>query len=140
MKQALIFVPMAVLALWTLTVLGLVPIARLRAGRARRIEAADFRYGESAQVPDDVRVPNRVFMNLLEVPTLYYFASVVLFVMQRVDAPALWLAWLFVALRLAHSLIYLGYNRVAHRAIVFGLGNVVVAVMWWRLLLDLLAS
>lgn len=138
MKQTLIFVPMAVLALWTLAVLGMVPIARVRAGRARRIVTEDFRYGESPNVPDDVRLPNRLFMNLLEVPTLYYFASVVSFVTQQVDPTTLWLAWAFVALRLLHSAIYLGYNRVPHRAIVFGIGNFVVIAMWVRLLIALL--
>jgi hypothetical protein len=138
MKQTLIFVPMAVLALWTLTVLGLVPIARVKAGRARRIVTSDFRYGESPNVPDDVRLPNRLFMNLLEVPTLYYFASVVSFITQQVDPTMLWLAWAFVALRLLHSAIYLSYNRVPHRAIVFGIGNFVVIAMWVRLLIALL--
>lgn len=134
MKQTLIFLPMAVLALWTLTVLGLVPIARVKAGRQQRLVADDFRYGESVNVPNDVRLPNRIFMNLLEVPTLFYFASVVFFVIQRVDAWVLGLAWTFVVLRLGHSLIYLTYNHVPHRAIVFGVGNVVVAAMWTLLL------
>lgn len=137
MKQTLIFLPMAVLAIWTLTVLGLVPIARVRAGRNGRIVADDFRYGESPNVPHDVRLPNRLFMNLLEVPTLFYFASVVCFVTQQVDTVALWLAWSFVSIRLLHSLIYLTYNKVAHRAIVFGLGNFVVVAMWTRLLIAL---
>ena len=137
MKQTAIFIPMAVLALWTLTVLGLVPIARVKAGRAKRIVTSDFRYGESPNVPDDVRLPNRLFMNLLEVPTLFYFACVVFFVTQQVDSLALWLAWGFVALRLLHSAVYLTYNHVPHRAIVFGLGNFVVVAMWVRLLIAL---
>lgn len=133
-----IFLPVASLALWTLTVLLLIPIARIRASVAGQVEVDDFKHGESERVPAHVRLPNRVFMNLLEVPVLFYVACVVAFVSQHVDGLLMTLAWLYVALRLAHSLIYLSYNHVIHRLSVFALSNGVVAVMWgvllWRLL------
>ena len=81
-----IFLPMAILALWTMTVLLLVPIARFKAGRQGLVSADDFRYGESARVPDSVRLPNRNFMNLLEVPVLFYVAGFTAFLTQQVDA------------------------------------------------------
>lgn len=138
MKQTLIFLPMAVLALWTLNVLTLVPLRRIQAGRKGLVTTEDFRLGESAAVPDDVRLPNRVFMNLLEVPVLFYFACVVSYLIQLVDPAMMWLAGAYVALRVLHTLIYFGYNHVGHRALVFGTSNVVVSVMWIRLLLALI--
>jgi hypothetical protein len=86
-----------------------------------------------------VSVPNRVFMNLLEVPVLFYVACIVAFVTHLQDHTLLTLAWVFVGLRLVHSLIYLSYNKVFHRLIAFALGNFVVLAMWIILLMRLLA-
>ncbi|HIV72342.1 MAG TPA: MAPEG family protein [Candidatus Aquabacterium excrementipullorum] len=132
--------PMAVLALWTLLVLLLVPIARFKAGARGEVELDDFKYGESARVPTATRVPNRVFMNLLEVPVLFYLACLVAVVTQHATPTLIALAWAYVALRVLHSLIYLSYNHVAHRLTVFAVSNGVAAVMWVLLLGKLWAA
>ena len=128
-----IFLPVAALALWTLLVLGLVPIARFRAAAAGRVSAHDFKTGESAQVPPDVSVPNRAFMNLLEVPVLFYMACIVAFLTHHVEGRLITLAWIYVALRVAHSLVYLVYNNVMHRLAVFAISNFVVVAIWLML-------
>ncbi|MEI9932052.1 MAG: hypothetical protein WDM89_16300 [Rhizomicrobium sp.] len=71
MPQEQIFFPMGALALLTFLVLTLIPIRRFRAGFAGRIVPEDFRLGESANVPSDVSIPNRAYMNLLEMPLLF---------------------------------------------------------------------
>jgi hypothetical protein len=121
-----------VLALVTLTglVLLLIPITRFRAGSRREIKVDDFKYGESANVPAYVSIPNRNYMNLLEAPVLFYVACIVLFVTVGVSPVAVTLAWVYVALRLVHTLIHLSYNRVFHRLIVFALSNGVLVVLW----------
>lgn len=129
--------PMAVLALWTLSVLLLVPIARFKAGARGEVDFDDFKHGESARVPVHTRVPNRVFMNLLEVPVLFYVACLVAVILQQTTPTQTALAWTYVALRVLHSLIYLGFNKVPLRLTVFALSNVVVAVMWVLLLAPL---
>lgn len=48
--------------------------ARAGAAKARRVRIGDFRVGESPDVPADVALPNRNFMNLLEMPVLFYAA------------------------------------------------------------------
>jgi hypothetical protein len=40
------------------------------------------------------------------------------------------LAWLFVALRVAHAFIHITHNRVMRRGGTFGLGAMVLIVMW----------
>lgn len=108
-------------------VLVQVPIRRFRAVFAGRVTAADFEHGESATVPVDVSRPNRVFINLVEVPTLFYALCIIHFVTGTVTA--LTMAWVYFALRIAHSLIYLTYNRVFHRFLVFATSNVLLVVM-----------
>ena len=130
MAQELIFTPMGVLALVTFIVLGLVPIRRFRASAAGQVTADDFKLGESAQVPAHVAVVNRAYMNLLELPVLFYVASLMYFVAGRVDQTTLAIAWAYVALRAAHSLIHVTYNKVFHRLAAFAISNVVLMAYW----------
>jgi hypothetical protein len=130
MPQHLIFLPMGALALLTFLVLILIPFRRFRAGFAGQVTAADFRYGESARVPGDVSIPNRNYMNLLEMPMLFYVICLMLYVSHRVQPGFMWLAWTYVGLRMLHSLVHLTYNRVMHRLTLFALSNFVVATMW----------
>jgi hypothetical protein len=110
---------------------------RFRAGYAGRVKVKDFRYGESANVPGDVSLPNRNLMNLLEMPMLFYAVCIALFATAAVDMAALWLAWTYVALRAMHSLIHLTYNNVYHRLGAYAASNVVLLVLWARFALAL---
>ncbi len=138
MSDKAIFLPAAALALWTLLVLLLVPIRRFRAGALKQVTPDDFRLGESARVPPEVTIPNRAWMNLLEAPLLFYVSCVVLFSIHAVDQPALTLAWAYVGLRIAHTLIHVTYNRVVHRLIAFALSNVILVMLWVRVVSALL--
>jgi hypothetical protein len=134
-----IFLPVACLALWTLTVLALVPLKRFAAAKAGRVTVGDFRTGESARVPTDVSIPNRVYINLLEAPVLFYAACIVAHVTGQADHLLVQMAWLYVALRLVHSFIYLVYNNVIHRLAAFATSVLVLVGIWAVLLMRLLA-
>ena len=129
MPNAAIFYPVLALALWTLIVLSLVPVARIRAARARQVTVGDFRYGESPAVPGRVSLPNRNYMNLLELPVIFYTVCLVAFVTGSASQATVAWAWIFVGLRIVHSLIHLTYNNVLHRLGAFALGNVVLAIL-----------
>jgi len=47
------------------------------------------------------------------------------------------LAWLYVASRIAHSLVHLTYNNVIHRLAAFSASNLVLLLLWVRLVLVL---
>jgi len=131
MPHELILLPMGALALLTFLVLLLVPIRRFRAAFAGQVVAGDFRYGESARVPGEVSIPNRNYMNLLELPVLFYVVCVLNYVTSpAVSAATLALAWTYVGLRALHSLVHLTYNNVMHRLAMFVAGNVVLAALW----------
>ena len=130
MHQQLIFAPMGALALLTFTVLGQVPQPQFSTTAAGQIKADDFKYGESAAVPGHVSIPNRNYMSLLELPTLFYVASLMFFVTNKVDAIAIAVAWIYVGLRIVHSVIHLTYNRVMHRLVPFALSNFVLMGYW----------
>lgn len=137
MNQAAIFQPVCALALLTFLVLLQIPLRRFRAGFAKRVNYGDFRYGESQSVPGDVSLPNRNYMNLLEIPVLFYVLCLALHATAHVTQATLWLAWAYVALRAVHSVVHLSYNDVRHRGLAFAASNVVLAVMWVRFFLVL---
>jgi hypothetical protein len=137
MSQAAIFLPMGALAGLTFVVLLMVPYARFKAARQRLVTAEDFKYGESARVPGSTSIPNRNLMNLLELPVLFYVACLALYVTKTVDGLAVALAWLYFALRMAHSAIHLTYNKVFHRLGFFAASNVVLIALWIRLVVAL---
>ena len=130
MRTAEILYPTLALAAWTGVVLLLIPIARFRAGFRQEITADDFKFGESASVPPSVSIPNRNYMNLLEAPMLFYVGCVLLFLTSGVTFTSVVLAWLYVALRVVHSLIHLTYNRVQHRLVAFAVSNAVLVALW----------
>lgn len=137
MNQAVIFYPVAALALLTLSVLLLLPYQRFKATFAKKVTPHDFKYGESANVPMEVVIPNRNLMNLLELPVLFYVACITMFVTHTVDAMALNLAWVYFALRVGHSFVHLTYNKVMHRLAFFALSSFVLTTIWLRILLSL---
>jgi len=137
MRQKLMLAPMGALALLTFLVLSIVPLRRFRAGFARKVTAADFRYGESAAVPGEVSLPNRAYMNLLELPVLFYVVCLLYYVTGQVATDALTLAWGFVAARMLHSLVHLTYNNVYHRLACFAAGVPLLMALWGLLFLRL---
>jgi hypothetical protein len=130
MPQEMIFAPMGAMALLTFAVLLFIPLRRFRAGFAGEVGTEDFKFGESARVPGHVAIPNRNYMNLLELPMLFYVAGLMYYVAGRVDGRVLAIAWAYVALRAIHSVIHMTYNDVRHRLTVFAISNVVLGVFW----------
>lgn len=140
MTERAILYPVFALVGLTFLVLACVGFQRIRATSARSISARDFTYGESHTVPAEVLLPNRNFMNLLELPVLFYLACLLLHVSRIVDLPALALAWAFVAVRFAHTAVHLSYNRVVHRMALFVFGSIALLLMWIRLFFLLMSS
>ncbi len=132
-----ILYPMFALAFWTFAILLLVPIVRFKAVFARQAKAEDFKLGETENLPEYVRLPNRNYMNLLELPVLFYVICIIIFVTNCANQLNLYLAWGYFALRIIHSLIHLNGNNVRLRLIAFGLSNVTLIALWVSVLIKL---
>ena len=130
MQNTAILHPVFALAAWTFLVLLLIPFYRVRAGRRREIRSEDFKYGESATVPPYVSIPNRNYMNLLELPILFYVVCLLIYITSSSSPHATQLAWAYVALRIIHSMIHLSYNNVMHRLTAFALSNFALISLW----------
>lgn len=131
MRGESIFAPVSVLALWTGAILLVTGFRRIRAVRTRRIGQDAFRLGESADVPADVTLANRNLMNLLEMPVLFYVVAIASYVTHHA-AGAVGLAWVYVVLRVLHSLEHLTTNHVRRRLVLFASSNFVLVALWVR--------
>lgn len=140
MNATNVLLPVMALVGWTLFVLFNIPWRRFRAAFKGQVSELDFRVGESRRVPAEVSLPNRNFINLLEVPVLFYVVCLVYYVSGAALTAFVLLAWIFVALRIVHSLIHLTYNSVRHRMLAFAASTIVLIVMWGMLLVALIRA
>src|ERR1700722_16356774 len=121
MDPNVILPPMGALAGLTFAVLLFVPA--LRIGRKPNVQD-----GADGDIPGALANPN--FADLLEMPVLFYVICLILLVTNRVTELFLYLAWIYVALRVLHSFIHLTYDNLRQRMALFALSNLVVIVMW----------
>ncbi len=130
MNPKTIFEPMMALVAWTFIIMLYMAYKRWGAGFAGRLKPGEFKVGESADVPFDVRLAGRNFSNLFEVPVLFYVLCLCLFVTRTVSMDFLVMAWVYVALRVVHSLIHVTYNRIFHRFSVYAVSCFLLLATW----------
>ena len=99
-----------------------------------------FDLGEPGDTPAPVSLANRNYVNLFESPVLFYFCCTVLYLTDSGTGLTVWLAWAYVATRLAHSLVHVTGNRVPYRGAIFGIGAVVLCVLLGQATLSILAG
>ena len=85
-------------------------------------------------VPDFVHRTTRALNNQFELPVLFYVAGTLAIVMQMESTVAIATAWFFVASRVLHAIIYLTYNNLTHRLLIFWVGIIAVVELWILLL------
>ncbi|MBT9566933.1 MAG: MAPEG family protein [Thiobacillus sp.] len=78
------------------------------------------------------------FTNLFEFPVLFYVPSLAMVATGMDTAGYVIGAWVFVALRAAHSLIHVTYNRVFHHFVAWMLGAAWLFAMWGSFVFELI--
>jgi hypothetical protein len=138
MEPTTIFLPVGALVMLTFLVLIIIPVKRIRATANGSLTTDDFKLGESERVPASISVYNRNYMNLLQIPVLFYVLCLSLFITGHVTPFFVYLAWAYFALRLGHTIVHVSYNNVPHRFLFFAASNAVLLVMWLGFIRDLL--
>ncbi len=137
MNQAAIFYPIAAMMALVMLVTCLMLKQRVNEMKVRKINPKKVATStQMAQLLENTRAADN-YKNLFEMPVLFYALCVALFATQLVSQGFLWAAWAYVALRVLHSFIHIGYNNVVQRFSVFGLSMGLLAGMWvmfvWQL-------
>jgi hypothetical protein len=131
--QSPIFAPAIVLVLWSLTMLGWLALTRLPAMSRAGLDLTGAVGSRGANLegvlPDHVNWKSHNYTHLMEQPTIYYATVIILGVMGAGDGINLALAWAYVGLRIAHSLVQATWNRVAVRFAIFCLATTALLLL-----------
>ena len=113
-----------------ITVVGFSTVrARIRSVRGGETRLKDIALDTGAW-PDQVRQLGNNFDNQFDVPMLWYACCVLLLATGLADWASVILSWLFLAARIAHTLIHTGSNYVPTRMRMFLAGFGIVFAMW----------
>ena len=139
MNTRLIWWPAVAMVALTIVVWFRMYTTRIAQMKRERIhpQAVALSAQAAAKLTDSKAADN--FKNLFELPVLFYLALVVAAETAQVNALTLTLAWLFVALRVAHSAIHCGYNKVYHRFYAYVCSGFALWVLWAVLVYGLIA-
>jgi hypothetical protein len=128
-----IFAPAIVLVLWSLVMLGWLAVTRLPAMAKAGIDITSVVGARGVNlegvVPDKVNWKAHNYAHLMEQPTLFYATVLILGVIGQGDGLNLQLAWAYVILRIAHSIVQATWNRVAVRFTLFSLSTVALLML-----------
>jgi hypothetical protein len=128
-----IFAPAIVLVLWSLFMLGWLALSRLPAMAKAGIALGSLVGGRGADlegvIPDRVNWKSHNYTHLMEQPTIFYVTVVILGLVGAGDGVNLQLAWAYVMLRIAHSVVQSVWNRVAVRFTLFVASTLVLVVL-----------
>lgn len=99
---------------------------------------ADFADSETAmRYFRPVEMPANNLRNLFEMPVLYFALVPLLMLTHHAGHIEVTLAWIYVVLRIVHSLIHVGPNPVIPRFMAYLASCVVLSAMWIGFAIDM---
>ena len=125
------------LVAWTLVMLVWMAIARRTAFAKLGISWGSIPRGSrgvnlDGRAPDEAQWPSHNYNHLMEQPTIFYAIALTLALMGMGSGINYWLAWGYVGLRVAHSLIQATVNFVPVRFFVFSASSIVLMIIAGR--------
>lgn len=132
MTHSPILQPVVVLMAWTMVMWLWMYATRIPAMSKAGIDAKHMVGSNGASLRE--KLPDRVswkadnYNHLHEAPTVFYAVALVLAMIGMGDGQSALLAWIYVGLRVAHSLVQVTANRVMVRFVLFALSS---AVLMW---------
>lgn len=123
--QSPILAPIVALVAWTMVMWLWMYVTRIPAiMKARmKLDPNAPRGEQMSQLPPSVRWKADNYNHLFEQPTIFYAIALALAVMGQGGGTNLTLAWLYVALRVIHSLVQATWNKIEVRFAIFFLSS-----------------
>ena len=122
-----ILAPVVALVAWSLVMMLWMAATRLPAMRRKGIRIGTLVGGRGADLDgvleDSIQWKSHNYSHLMEQPTVFYAVALSLALMDQGDGLNLALAWIYVGLRIAHSLVQAIFNRVLVRFLLFLLSS-----------------
>ena len=125
--------PVLALVAWTFVMWVWMYATRIPAMQRAKIDVAELsRTGAKLELPPEVARVADNYNHLHEQPTLFYALALAAQVGGVADAANVGLAWVYVALRVAHSLVQATRNVIPVRFALFALGSLVLFALLVR--------
>jgi len=132
-----VLLPVFVQVILTLVVAFVLAFKRVSALRTGEMRGKKIALREP-NWPDHTRQYECNYMNQFELPVLFYVLMILLLITRKADFILMTLAWIFVVLRIAHAYVHVTSNNVNLRGPFFGMGLIVLAIMWGLFIVDMI--
>lgn len=134
-----IILPVLVLVLWTLVMLAWMAAVRLPYMAAQKMgpEQGERTSELGAMLPAQIQSKADNYNHLLEQPTAFYATALASAMIGMGDGLNLYLAWAYVVIRIAHSLVQATINKVPIRFALFLLSTTCLLVMTGNAIMQL---
>lgn len=113
------------------------------------LRQVDFKSGIARQDNVALREPNwsrrtlqvsYAYANQFELPILFYVLTILEYVTHSAGLVFVIMAWIFVVCRILQALVHVTSNNLYLRGPFFGVGAVVLAIMWVIYIVDVLSA
>jgi hypothetical protein len=129
--------PVVVLAAWTMIMWLWMYATRLPAMSRAKIDAKGMVGTIGRELREDLVAAGEVkpswvadnYNHLHEAPTIFYAVCLVLAMIGQGDNFNATIAWAYVGLRIAHSLVQISFNRVIARFTLFALSSIALIML-----------
>lgn len=115
--------PVVILAAWSLVMWAWMIVVRLPALKAAGVDLGKMTGGKGSDadrvLPPKAQWPSHNYNHLMEQPTVFYAVALVVALTGTGDGVNAWLAWGYVVLRIAHSIVQATFNKVSIRFALF---------------------
>ncbi len=133
MENSPLLQPMVALILWTMLMWLWMYVTRIPAMNKANIDSANLVGAKGGDLddllPPQVQWKAHNYNHLLAEPTLFYAICVVLILSGQGNGLNVTIAWIYVGLRVLHSLIQVTVNRVLFRFAVFVLSSLCIIAL-----------
>src|SRR5262245_44543732 len=129
MTIKMVLLPVFVQVALTIGLLLWMAYARTGCVKSGETKMRDIALGQPNWPDQPTKVANS-YSSQFELPLLFYVVVLWAWITRTADVIFVVLAWLFVALRLAHAYIHCTTNHVPTRFQVFAAGLLVLLIMW----------
>ncbi len=123
--------PAVALMIWTMIIWAWMYITRIPAMQRAHIQPDEARQIGllDAKLPENVQWKAHNYNHLHEQPTVFYAVAIVLAILGQGDGMNAFLAWLYLGLRVVHSLVQVTANKVMIRFVLFLLSSLVLIAL-----------
>ncbi|MEE4154657.1 MAG: MAPEG family protein [Erythrobacter sp.] len=123
--------PVIALTIWTMIIWAWMYATRIPAMQREQIQPDDAQITGilDQKLPRQVQWKAHNYNHLHEQPTVFYAVAIVLAIVGHGDGMNAFLAWIYVGLRVIHSVVQVTANKVAVRFVLFALSSLVLIAL-----------